>query len=230
MKFLCMQCESYMLFEKVQIPGEQSLGVTFGCPRCGHKFAMVTNAGETAMVQALGVQLGGRTTAPSPMELTRQTLKEEPQNSQPASKAAAATALQEGASTGGTCPFSSMVAQMKAGGTAAIPVDPAWSAEAQERLNKIPSFMRPMVQMGIESYARKSGIANITPEVMDASKSDSGDIQWTPEASRRLDNIPSFIRPMAKKEIERIAREKGMAQVTEALMDQAKEKFMGMGY
>ena len=230
MKFLCMQCESYMLFEKVQVPGEQSLGVTFGCPQCGHRFAMVTNAGETAMVQALGVQLGGRTAPPSPMELTRQTLKEEPQTAQPAAKAAAATAVQEGASTGGTCPFSSMVAQMKPGGSATGPVEPVWSAEAQERLNKIPSFMRPMVQMGIESYARKSGLASITPDVMDASKNEAGDIEWSPEATKRLDNIPSFIRPMARKEIERIAREKGMSKVTEGLMDQAKEKFMGMGY
>lgn len=228
MKFLCMNCESFMTFEKVQAPGEQSLGVTFGCPKCGNKVAMVTNPGETAMVQALGVKLGGRTTAPEPMELTRETLKDEPQTaraSAPTPGAAAAAA--EGAS-GGTCPFSTMVAQMKAGTTA--PVEPVWSPEAQERLNKIPSFMRPMVQMGIESYAKKFGVASITPEVMDASKSEAGDIEWAPEATRRLDNIPAFIRPMARKEIERIAREKGMSKITEAMMDQAKEKFMGMGY
>jgi hypothetical protein len=226
MKFLCMQCESFMTFEKVQAPGEQSLGVTFGCPKCGHKVAMVTNPGETAMVQALGVKLGGRTTAPEPMELTRETLKNEPQTEKP-SPAAHTAAAAEG-SSGGTCPFSAMVAQMK-GGTAES-TEPVWSPEAQERLNKIPSFMRPMVQMGIESYAKKYGIASITPEVMDASKNDAGDIEWAPEATCRLDNIPSFIRPMARKEIERIAREKGMSKVTEALMDQAKEKFMGMGY
>jgi|SRR5579863_527092 len=233
MKFLCMQCESYMLFEKVQLPGEQSLGVTFGCPKCGNKVAMVTNAGETAMVQALGVQLGGRTSAPTPMELTRQTLKEEAQPAQATATATAAplasAAVQEGAPAGGTCPFSAVVAQMK-GGAAAPSVDPVWSADARERLEKVPSFMRPMVQMGIESYAKKYGVPTITPEVMDASKSDPGEIEWTPEADRRLDNIPSFIRPMAKKEIERIAREKGMTRVTEVLMDQAKEKFMGMGY
>jgi hypothetical protein len=238
MKFLCMQCESFMTFEKVQLPGEQSLGVTFGCPKCGNKVAMVTNPGETAMVQALGVKLGGRTTAPEPMELTRETLKEEPRMAQTAQTAKASPSVAEGEpSSGGTCPFSTMVAQMKgsapgnAGGeSVSAPVEPVWSLEAQERLNKIPSFMRPMVQMGIESYAKKQGIANITPEVMDASKNDAGEIEWTAEAIRRLDNIPSFIRPMAKKEIERIAREKGMAAVTETLMNEAKEKFMGMGY
>jgi hypothetical protein len=242
MKFLCMQCESFMTFEKVQLPGEQSLGVTFGCPKCGNKVAMVTNPGETAMVQALGVKLGGRTTAPEPMELTRETLKEEPRMQQPgqpakSSSSAPVAAAKDESSSGGTCPFSSMVAQMQGsdrskaeGGPAAATVEPVWSLEAQERLNKIPSFMRPMVQMGIESFAKKQGIADITPEVMDASKNEAGELEWTAEAVRRLDNIPSFIRPMAKKEIERIAREKGMPAVTETLMNEAKEKFMGMGY
>lgn len=228
MKFLCMQCESFMAFEKVEAPGEHSLGVTFGCPKCGHKVAMVTNPGETAMVQALGVQLGGRTAAPEPMEFTRQSLKGEPQMAQSEKVSATASAPAEG-NTGGSCPFSAMVSQMQ-GGTTTPHVEPVWSLEAQERLNKIPSFMRPMVQMGIESYANKYGVATITPEVMDASKSEAGEIEWTTEANQRLDNIPSFIRPMARKEVERIAREKGMTKVTEALMDQAKEKFMGMGY
>jgi len=71
MKFVCMKCESFMAFEKVQTPGEQSLGVTFACPTCNAKVAMVTNPGETSMVQALGVKLGGRTAPATPMELTR---------------------------------------------------------------------------------------------------------------------------------------------------------------
>jgi hypothetical protein len=52
---------------------------------------------------------------------------------------------------------------------------------------------------------------------------------WAPEAERRLENIPSFIRPMARKEIERMARDRGLTSVTAALMDEAKEKFMSMG-
>ncbi|MBI3607209.1 MAG: PCP reductase family protein [Nitrospirae bacterium] len=53
---------------------------------------------------------------------------------------------------------------------------------------------------------------------------------WTAEARQRLENIPFFIRPMAKKEIERLTREKGRAEVTVDMMDQAKSafaKFMG---
>ncbi|TAK06854.1 MAG: hypothetical protein EPO39_07900, partial [Candidatus Manganitrophaceae bacterium] len=90
MKFVCMKCESFMTFENVQVPGEQSLGVTFACPTCNAKVAMVTNPGETAMVQALGVKLGGRTAPAEPMELTRQTLKEAPDSfSKPAPSPAA---------------------------------------------------------------------------------------------------------------------------------------------
>ena len=47
MKFVCMKCETYMNFEKVEKPGEGSLGVFFGCPSCGARFTMVTNPGET---------------------------------------------------------------------------------------------------------------------------------------------------------------------------------------
>ena len=61
MKFVCMNCETYMSFEKVEKPAEGSLGVFFACPSCEAKVSMVTNPGETQMVSSLGVQLGGRT-------------------------------------------------------------------------------------------------------------------------------------------------------------------------
>ncbi len=241
MKFVCMKCESFMGFENVQTPGEQSLGVTFTCPTCEAKVAMVTNPGETAMVQALGVKLGGRTAPAQPMELTRESLKETPEVTE--KPALSATTQQDmlkaeteksEAGEGGGCPFSSMVAQMGMGGTAesspAEPKELSWSSDAETRLEAVPSFMRPMIKMGIESYARKNDIATITPEVMDASKNDPGDIQWTKGAEARLENIPSFIRPMAKKEIERIAKERGETEITEAMMEESKEKFIGMGY
>src|SRR5437016_11561410 len=77
MKFVCLTCETYMGFEKVEKPAEGSLGVFFGCPSCGSKFSMVTNPGETQMVSSLGVQLGGRSAAAEPFEMTRGTLKDE---------------------------------------------------------------------------------------------------------------------------------------------------------
>jgi hypothetical protein len=77
MKFVCMKCETYMNFEKVEKPAEGSLGVFFGCPSCGARFTMVTNPGETQMVSSLGVQLGGRTAAAEPFEMTRGGLRGE---------------------------------------------------------------------------------------------------------------------------------------------------------
>ncbi len=50
-------------------------------------------------------------------------------------------------------------------------------------------------------------------------------IQWTLGASRRLENIPDFVRPMAKVGIEKFAQEQGHSEVTESVMDAAKEKF-----
>jgi hypothetical protein len=49
---------------------------------------------------------------------------------------------------------------------------------------------------------------------------------WTPEAEKRLENIPDFIRPMARKEVERVAKERGMATITAQVMDDVKDKFM----
>ena len=77
MKFVCLTCETYMNFEKVEQPAQGSLGVFFRCPSCEAKFSMVTNPGETQMVTSLGVKLGGRTVPPEPFEMTRGTLKED---------------------------------------------------------------------------------------------------------------------------------------------------------
>jgi len=50
----------------------------------------------------------------------------------------------------------------------------------------------------------------------------AGDVAWTPEAEARIERIPNFIRPMAKKAIERFAQDKGYGTITEAVMDEAR--------
>ncbi len=251
MKFVCLNCETYMTFQKVEKPAEGSLGVFFTCPSCNAKFSMVTNPGETQMVSSLGVQLGGRTEAAQPFEMTRGTLKDEAQAGsgqmaaylnekiqagQPASahasadaKASAPTGTKTEEKSGGGCPFSAMVAQMgltgsdmKAGAASSF----TWSPDAKEKIEKLPAFVQPMVKASVEAYARKHGYATITLQVMDDSKNDSNGITWAPDAERRLENIPDFIRPMARREVERIAKERGLATVTAQVMDEAKDKFM----
>jgi hypothetical protein len=50
-------------------------------------------------------------------------------------------------------------------------------------------------------------------------------IAWTPEAAARIERIPAFIRPMARKAVERLAESKGYATITEAVMDEARGAF-----
>ena len=52
-------------------------------------------------------------------------------------------------------------------------------------------------------------------------------VRWTSAAEARLANIPEFVRPMAKTGIERFARERGVLEVDDQLLDQARE-FFGM--
>jgi hypothetical protein len=52
-------------------------------------------------------------------------------------------------------------------------------------------------------------------------------VRWTAAAEARLANIPEFVRPMARTGIERFAREKGVLEVDEQILDAARE-FFGM--
>jgi len=52
-------------------------------------------------------------------------------------------------------------------------------------------------------------------------------VRWTTEAEARLERVPAFIRPMARKAIERYAEGKGYPAITEGVMDEARG-VMGM--
>ena len=52
-------------------------------------------------------------------------------------------------------------------------------------------------------------------------------VRWTAAAEARLANIPEFVRPMAKTGIEKFAREKGVEEVDETILDAARD-FFGM--
>ena len=49
--------------------------------------------------------------------------------------------------------------------------------------------------------------------------------EWTPAAEARLKEIPFFVRPAARKRIEKFAREKGLTSITETVYEQAKKQF-----
>jgi len=52
-------------------------------------------------------------------------------------------------------------------------------------------------------------------------------VLWTDAARVRIERIPSFIRPMVQRAIERYARELGHQLITDGIMDEARSK-LGM--
>ncbi len=236
MKFVCLNCETYMSLEKVEKPEEGSLGVFFACPSCSAKFSMVTNAGETNMMNSLGLKLGAKAEPAASMEGLRAVAGNgqaaAPTKPSPATPAVVATAASpaKAPEKASGCPFSAMVAEMgltnsdkSANGTSEF----TWTADAKEKLDRLPAFVKPMVQASVEGYARKQGFKTISLQVMDEAKNYSPEgMTWSREAEQRLENIPDFIRPMARKEVERMAKERGLATITAQVMDDAKDKFM----
>ena len=37
----------------------------------------------------------------------------------------------------------------------------SWTADARERLERLPSFVQPMVRSSVEAYARKQGLTSV---------------------------------------------------------------------
>jgi hypothetical protein len=158
MKFLCLDCDEPMKLFGTEGPTAGSLSVTFRCPECGFRVAMLTNPLETQMVQSLGVKVGGRTDAPAPFEHLRASMA-----SQRADAFEGVPATTEGTTSSG-CPFAGMMA---AGETRTPPATVTWTPEAEARSERIPAFIRPMAKRAIERYAESQGIAVVTEAVMD---------------------------------------------------------------
>jgi len=163
MKFLCLDCDQPMKLHETKGPDEGSLSVTFRCPECGFRVAMLTNPFETQMVRSLGVKVGGRAVPAEPFETLRTAM------------AAPRPDVFEGGeptagSTGASCPFAAALG----GEAAAAPAAPsaiAWEAAAEARLERIPSFIRAMARRSIERFAEDRGYPAITEAVMDEARS-----------------------------------------------------------
>jgi DNA-directed RNA polymerase subunit RPC12/RpoP len=161
MKFLCLDCDQPMKLFGTEGPHAGSLTVTFRCPECGFRVAMLTNPFETQMVRSLGVKVGGQTVPPEPFQHLRSTL---------ASARPDAFAGAEASSPGAAesaCPFAAALGAEPAAVTAA---GPPWTAEAEARLDRIPSFIRPMARRAIERLAADRGYPEVTETVMDEAR------------------------------------------------------------
>jgi hypothetical protein len=145
LKFLCIDCDTQMTFEERQQPGDGTFTASFTCPRCGRRVAMLANPMETQLVSTLGVEIGGRTLDEQPLEFTRSAV------------VGRDDAFAEDA------PLATHHAPR-----------PVWSADAELRLAKVPSFVRGMVKKIYSDYARERAIAEITPAVMDRAREELG--------------------------------------------------------
>ena len=140
MKFLCVKCDEPMKYKEASGPQDGSVSITFACMKCQNEIILLTNPGETQLVRALDIKIGGSTTPHQPMELLRSTLTQ--QRAQ-AFSAEESTPHSEGL---------------------------FWTKEAEERLANAPSFIREMVRNGTERFARTKGYNEITSQVLDEAK------------------------------------------------------------
>ena len=160
MKFLCLDCDEPMKLHSTAGPDEGSLNVTFRCPECGFRVAMLTNPFETQMVKSLGVKVGGSSGPAQPFEhITSSMAGTRPdvfEGDIPTTTEA----------TGRGCPFGAMLNE-QAGETAS---GVAWAPEAEARIERIPSFIRSMAKKAIERFAEAQGYPQITEAVMDEAR------------------------------------------------------------
>jgi proto-chlorophyllide reductase subunit len=143
-KFLCVECDRQMAFEERRLPGDGTLAAAFKCPACGRVVAMLTNPMETQLVASLGVVIGGRTVEAQPLETVRGMV-----------------------ATGRDDAFADA-------GERKTEHAPRWSPDAQERLARVPTFVRGMVKRIYADYAKERGIVEITTAVMDTARAELG--------------------------------------------------------
>ncbi len=104
---------------------------------------------------------------------------------------------------------------------------PTWTDEAQHRLERLPPYIEPLVRQEAEAYAGQKNLKLISTGVM-AEAGNGGMMSWQPDAERRLSRIPGPVRAMARVELERTAHDRGMPEVTAALMDEIKARYFGI--
>lgn len=170
MKFLCTDCDTAMKFKDVTRPAQGSVTALFECPDCFTEIAMFLNPSETQMLKSLDLKLGGNNEVAQPMQMVRSQLETAKTGAMPNEFSPGMMGSGETAE-GGKCPFTGVISDAFQEETEpAEPSGPVWSAEALERLDRIPAFVRPMAKMGIESFAKDNGHDEITGEVMDAAR------------------------------------------------------------
>ena len=107
-----------------------------------------------------------------------------------------------------------------------------WTPEAEARLEQVPSFCRELTRWRVEWTARKLGLGTtITPAEMDVKfemwgavshaieARDRDALPWTESARARFDRVPDFVRGQVLEAVEGNARQLGLSQVSDAVVD-----------
>ncbi|MCP3670684.1 MAG: radical SAM protein [Gammaproteobacteria bacterium] len=122
-----------------------------------------------------------------------------------------------------------------------------WSPEAEQRLQRVPGFLRKMVRKRAEEHVRKQGETRVTTEHMQTlaqqrfgngfpgkkptlaetdqanSKLPGTTLAWTQEAIHYLEDIPSFLRDGILQVAEDVARQEGRLEVNIQLLTRLEE-------
>jgi hypothetical protein len=102
-----------------------------------------------------------------------------------------------------------------------------WTDEALYQLGRLPPYLAALVRDEVETFANVQQQRVLTFSRVCTARN-KGMVEWSPDAGRRLDNVPSGIRAMAKTELERTALDRGLPAVTVALMEEVKARYFGM--
>ena len=123
--------------------------------------------------------------------------------------------------------------------TPAQPPEPmTWSAAAEARMHRVPDgFMRDLTRERIEAFARRRGVREITPELIEEKYAEWGSgsekqtiqLAWTAEMLARVERIPVFVRGMVIMEVERCAREMRADTVTAEVLERASRAWASHG-
>ncbi|PJA78448.1 MAG: hypothetical protein CO149_04000 [Nitrospirae bacterium CG_4_9_14_3_um_filter_51_5] len=102
-----------------------------------------------------------------------------------------------------------------------------WTDEALYQLSRLPPYLVPLVREEVEEFVSTREQRVVTFARVGSARN-KGMVEWSPDAERRIDNVPSGIRAMARIELERTALDRGMPAVTVALMEEVKARYFGM--
>lgn len=110
-----------------------------------------------------------------------------------------------------------------------------WSPEAEQRLNRVPGFLRKMVKKRAEKHVVEHELEAVTSEVLSelSSRRFGGNmpsrpewtlpqekpVVWTTEAQQQLQETPHFLREGVRAVAEDVARTEGRLEVNTQLLD-----------